>query len=349
MTASRADNKRVVLVDGFAGRGRYPDSRPASGEQLLLAAQKARRSANVEVVLIEQNRKDFTELAHVTGEYRSRGIRASAFLGDIEDHLNTVLQQAAGVPLFLFLDPCGANLPYQTLATTLGGARLKQWPATEALLNISADLTRRAAGVVNSGQTDHKVVARLDTMCGGTWWQQVALREHARSRNGNWETAAEVVVSEYANRLAQVTKMEAVVVPVRRQQHHQPVYHLVFLTRREHGLWIFGDALASARQRWLKFLGPDPADTEAMLFDPIVGQIDGEQERAFTQIRENLLKIANTQVRTRLVDRTREVFGSYYGIATEAVVRRAARQLKSDDCLQLDAAARHARDWTIWS
>lgn len=212
MTASKIPTKRAVLLDGFAGRGRYPDGSPASGEHMLLAAQKAKNSARVEVVLVEQEPKDFEQLAVVTGEYRARGVAAEALPGDVQDHLDAVLRQATDVPLFMFLDPCGANLPDATLRSALAGSRRNRWPPTEALLNISADLTRRAAGVVNKELHDHRVVDRMNTMCGGQWWQQVALDAHTQSTEGTWETAAEAVVREYARRLGEATHMDPVVV-----------------------------------------------------------------------------------------------------------------------------------------
>lgn len=59
MTGKWAQGNRVVLLDGFAGRGRYPDGKPASGEQMLLAARKIQRTTHVEVMLVEREHKDF--------------------------------------------------------------------------------------------------------------------------------------------------------------------------------------------------------------------------------------------------------------------------------------------------
>jgi len=347
MTASKIPGKRAVLLDGFAGRGRYPDRTPASGEHLLMAASKARNSAQVEVVLVEQEPKDFAELAALTDEYRARGVAAEALPGDVADHLPAVLEAAEGVPLFLFLDPCGANLPFQVLQKALAGARRKAWPRTEALLNISADLTRRAAGVINKRQLDHKVVALMDRMCGGAWWQQVALRAHATSPDGSFETAAEAVVVEYARRLAMAARMKPVVVPVRRQVHHQPVYHLVFLTRDEHGLWLFGDALAAAREKWLRVLGPSDEDVEGMLFNPVEGQLQAEHDRGLERLKQNILEVARQHGRAKLVQHTLMVFDGIYGEVPEKFVTTAVRKLEEAGQLHIATKARKARDWIV--
>lgn len=133
----------------FAGRGRYPNGEPASGELFLQALLKA-PAVNIESVLIEKNRSDFTKLAALVDEYRDQGVRAVALFGEVLDHLLMVVQQATGAPLFMFLDPCGAGVPYADLVKVLSGPCREVRPATEVLLNFSADLTRRTADVLNA-------------------------------------------------------------------------------------------------------------------------------------------------------------------------------------------------------
>ncbi|PSR62133.1 hypothetical protein C8258_25830 [Nocardia sp. MDA0666] len=346
--SSPGGQNRVVLLDGFAGRGRYADGTPASAEYMLLAAQKAKNRLSVEVELVEKYRPSFENLARVTAEYRARGIVAEAHHGQVENYLDSVIDRATGVPLFLFLDPCGRNIPFEVLAGALRRRRSK-WPPTEALLNISADLTRRAAGVaVKEELGSHAVLGHVDTMCGGNWWRERALEARAASGSDSWEPAAEAVVQGYASLIGATAQMHSVVVPVRRQQHHQPIYHLVFLTRSDYGLWVFGDALATARQKWLEVLGPSNEQLEQMLFDVGVDyQLKTEQEAGLQAIRANLLALASQHHRATLVEHTKFVFGSYYGVIQEKLVRKAVRQLEKEGSIYLDASPRHLRDWIV--
>lgn len=292
MTASKVPGRRAVLVDGYAGRGRYDDGTAASAELLLQAAENARASTRVDVVLVECKRADYRRLSSVAAEYRQRGLAVGAFHGEVQDHLDEIIRRAEGAPLFLFLDPCGAILPFADLYRLLRRARGNPWPRTEALLNFSADFTRRAAGVLNKACTITLQCTRWTRFGGGPWWRRVVLEAHKTSRRGNWESAAEAVVTEYARRLGAATRMKQIVVPVRRQLHHQPVYHLVFLTRAEHGIWVFGDSAASARQAWLKVVGHGGDPPEGMLFNLAEIQQEQEELRAVEEIKRNLVKLA---------------------------------------------------------
>jgi three-Cys-motif partner protein len=347
MTASKIDDRRVVLVDGFAGRGRYDDGTPASGEHLLIAAQKARGSTRVQVVLVERTRNDFRRLSEVADEYRRRGIEVRALPGEAQDHIPAIIQWAQGAPLFLFLDPCGANLPFLTLTRILRTNRASTWPPTEALLNISADLTRRAAGAANKGLHDHEAIPVMNKVCGGTWWKKTALEAHQSSTADDWESAAEAVVAEYAVRLGNASRMTPVVAPVRRKTHHQPVYHLVFLTRRRHGLWVFGDAVATARRAWLKAVGPSDDEAAGMLFNVVEDQLATDHERAMRIVTSNVTRLVSRGARGRLVDHATEVLGAAYCIADDSVVRKAMRQLSSTGTIPIDTSPRQVRDWKI--
>ncbi len=90
--------------------------------------------------------------------------------------------------------------------------------------------------------------------------------------------------------------MLPVTVPVRRRQHHQPVYHLVFLTRSPYGLWVFADTLGAARQVWLRSIGKldDDDDPRPALWsssDSMQWLIDREKARAQEVVQANLRQL----------------------------------------------------------
>src|SRR4051794_16536951 len=99
MTGSRTPGKRVVVLDGFAGRGRYPNGEPASAELILLTSLRLNQVI-VESVLVERKRSDFATLNALVREYGECGVRSRAVSGDVVQHLPGVVTQATGVSLF---------------------------------------------------------------------------------------------------------------------------------------------------------------------------------------------------------------------------------------------------------
>lgn len=353
MTGSTSQNRRVVVLDGFAGRGRYPDGTPASAELIMQAVRDLQGSRTVATFFVENDPKQCRELSLVVAEYAAQGLETKALPGAVDDRIDQVIDSARGVPLFLFLDPCGALLPFRRLARVLGNARRSPWPRTEVLLNFSADFTRRAAGQLAAGRTEEAGIARLDTTCGGQWWRGVAMEAQRSTTAGNFELAAEAVVAGYAQRLARAGSMMHVTVPVRRRLHHQPVYHLVFLTRSPYGLWVFADALGEARQVWLRSIGhldDDDNGPQTALWsssDSMQWLIDREKTRAEEAIRENLRRLVRSVGPFKLVDRAPEVFEQVYGVATEATVAAAIQALSARGELAIQQPGRRLREAVV--
>lgn len=330
MTASKLNPRRCVLFDGFAGRGRFDTGEAGSAEHMMLAAQKVKASTQIDLLLVEQSRKDYESLESVAATYRARGINIKSHNDDCGNHLGEMLQLAQGASLFVFLDPCGAVLSLDSIRDVL--RKRGKWPATEVLLNFSADLIRRAGGQLKKGQFDLGGVAQADKVCGGDWWRDVALNAHKASGGGNWESAADAVASEYARRLTANTGYGFVVAPVRRKTHHQPVYYLIFLTQNAHGFWVFGVAAAKAREKWLEFLGADSSDDAVDMLpleleDPVAEQIKREHAAAIEHVTDNLRNLTADGQQKTVVQHFGAIYGDLYGEAKETAFTAALRAL----------------------
>lgn len=196
-------------------------------------------------------------------------------------------------------------------------------------MNFSADLTRRAGGQLAKGLLDMGGVGALDSVCGGTWWRELAFDAFSASRTRDWESAADVVAHEYAQRLGAATGMHSAVMAVRRDIHHQPVYHLVLLTYGPTGLWVLNDAAAAAREEWLRFLGPDADAATGILFPDFTvdDQIERERDDAVLKIEKNVLRLLSDGRPRAVVDYTAEIFEGVFGIAGQSSYVKAAGNL----------------------
>ena len=62
MTGSTSEQDRVVVMDGFAGRGRYPDGAPASAELIMQAVRRLQGSRTVAMFFVEDEQDRYREL-----------------------------------------------------------------------------------------------------------------------------------------------------------------------------------------------------------------------------------------------------------------------------------------------
>jgi three-Cys-motif partner protein len=326
MTGSRAQAKRVVFLDGYAGRGRYQDGSPGSAERILRIArdQGANGTVSWTCYFVEREEADAVQLARVVEEYARQGVHATAHHGMVLDVLDTVVQDAVPSPLFLFLDPCGLGVPYERLTGLLRNKRRTTWPPTEMLLNFSLEAVRRIGGHEASGLGSEASRRRLDDALGGSWWRrQVA--------DGVTTEAVAAISTTFCDRLAADSGMELVSVPVRRAPNRKPLYHLVFGTRSPYGLWVFGDSVAQATQAWWNTIEEHESQQNQLTLFPASRtqhpSLDTVNRQAVPDIARNLEAILQEHASYRVVDHTRRVFGVYHGQVRETVVREAIKLL----------------------
>ena len=91
----------VVYLDGYAGRGRYEDGRPASAERILQIAENQRsRGISYRLFFYERRRESFAALKPAVDEYATRGVQAEADRCEAIRGLDLVVSAAEGKPLF---------------------------------------------------------------------------------------------------------------------------------------------------------------------------------------------------------------------------------------------------------
>jgi three-Cys-motif partner protein len=328
-TGSRSQGKAFVYLDGYAGRGRYEDGAPGSPEEIMRVAEYQRRlGINHRLFFYEKDRKSFDALTVVVNEYQERGVRAIAAREDMIRGLDDVLQAAAGVPLFLFLDPCGIGLPFPVLTRALTGSRAPVWPPTEVLLNFSLEAVRRIGGLVTAANIPEASLTRLDESLGGDWWREYF--EH-----GVTDEAVGFVVAGFVDRMERATRMRIQTIPVRRAPTHKPVYHLVFGTRSPLGIWHFGDAVARATETWWNTLDVQESERQdaagqSALFtvtEMVRPRLEDVETEAIGKIADNIARLMAQRGSFRIGDLPEEVFGDYYGRVREATVRAAVKEL----------------------
>jgi three-Cys-motif partner protein len=309
----------VVLLDGYAGPGRYADESPASPE-LMVKTARALRTENVHCVFVERDRRLRERLKELL--LQELGDRYSEVLeGRIEERLEPIVQAAAGKSLFIFLDPFGLSIPLELLVRVLQGRPRRAaggWQPTEVLLNFSVSGINRAAGrldgtpVTEQGEKVREArLEQLTAFLGGSWWHNIW---HAVSREGR----VKAILDDYLERLGQALPgWHALSIPVQDRYGGPVCYYLVLLTRRGEGLWFFNNAVSLGTEKLHEFTHAQ----QLVLIPP-----DLEQDWQ-GQIERNLTALLARGQPFRLCDKTIEAYGDTLGLAREKHVRKALEAL----------------------
>jgi three-Cys-motif partner protein len=326
---SNATGSRVVYLDGYAGPGRYEDGTPGSPALVLQSASALAAFRTLDCYFVERKRGDFRRLKALVDEARAAGISAEAVQGRVEKHLEYVLERAQGVPLLAFLDPFGLGLSFGDLTGRIFGPQRPRgpggWNATEVLLNFSANAVRRIGGLLTADK-EHKntsgTLAAMDAACGGPWW-----RDEFLTSADNTE-AVERIVSGFTKRVCKSTHSGAWTVAVRNRVHHQPVYHLVFFSRSEHGLWLFGEANSLAQEVWRREC-VGPPDPESLFGTDLLFEPEEEYRRQqwVREIKSNIERLLTEHGTFTVRERHIEVMGSAMDEARKMHIRAAVKQL----------------------
>ena len=320
-------NSKVVLIDGYAGMGRYESGQSGSAVQMLeIAATLVRTPGReVDVHLVERDFETFTRLQSEVNEFLGiEKLNVYLIHGDIGEQLNEVLAAAQGMPLFLFLDPCGLGINFEQLTEALTLHRPRSM-TTEILLNFSADAVRRIGGQVADADKFPTSLARMDAVVGGDWWRA------EYSGDFDKRSAEHAVVLGYISRLGTKTGMATFAVDAKRKLHHKPLYYLVFGTRHPDGVWFFADSVARSARTWREAL----VDREEQNQPALTGITETNEElntkleeRACEAIQQNILQLLNSRGDFVVGNFPSEVFGVFLGEVTETVVSRAIKELR---------------------
>lgn len=315
-TGSRSVDNRVSFIDGYAGPGRYSSEEEGSGAMLLRHAKAhTPMPRNVECHFVEEDADTIAELRKVVQE-EGEGVTVTVNDGDVSTHLPNLLDQCEGVPLFVYLDPCGLVIPFDEVLQIFDRPDGLGTPATEVLINFSAVALRRIAGHLTSATPTEKTLARMDEVCGGDWWRQAWLDE-LPDKNA----AEQAVVNGYAERLSkQAGHAGHWVIDVRQRVDLKPLYYLVFASRHIAGLEYFGEASSLGLEKWRRVSAREAAAGTLFGDDDSWEEDFKAQEAHLKQewidaITANLEAVLADGKPFRVLDRYDDVFGDLVGVA----------------------------------
>lgn len=343
MAGTGADE--VVLLDGYAGPGRYEDGTAGSPLLLVGTARKTSQwSRTARCLFCEADIDNATDLRRVLSAEAGDDLNYEVFDGPVEMWATGIVRDAGQSPMLTFLDPFGAALPYKLLTETLLGRPVSS--RTEVLLNINVEMVWRIGGRLTEkvpSPSTEKTLSTLDLFFGDTWWREEFLR--ARGSRGAAAEAAQHVVTEFCRRIRAATGFEAFQVPVRRRPGHAPLFILTLFYRHPFAPWKFNGAASGANSDWrlacaeedldkelsavpvMDSLFGDGADTTKLIREQRAGAWHVQEEELAAAwvgaIEQNLERLLSVRPSVDLALNIRDVYGNTLGLARDTHVRQA--------------------------
>jgi three-Cys-motif partner protein len=262
----------TLVVDCFAGKGRFDDGEPGSPVlicQAIRTARETRPSADVQGLFIEK--KYHAELQESLREFD----QVEILPGTYEEHMAKVERRIeCGTNLLMFVDPYGIKSldmsRFQRLANTeLGSIELIMNLTAFGflregcrLLSIEGFDCEEDSDVYEDDPDSPNTVERMNAIASGSYWMDVLREYHGGAIN--MSAAERDFVTRYLANLRELFPY-VVDIPVQYRRGHLPKYRLIYGTRSADGLVLMADNMSRV---WHDFVHRDRGGQEA-LFEEI--------------------------------------------------------------------------------
>ena len=162
---------KIIIVDGFAGQGKFDDGSIGSPFMICQIAKKS-LGTNFTAVLVNKEKKYHDRLTKLTKEFIDLGC-AVTIHGTAEDLLKKLNNIIGDESILVYLDQFGIS--GSKFSTILPYLIRKQIYSTELILNISVPIIHRLSAKNTQNPLDSKVIQNreiLTEVFGGDYWMK---------------------------------------------------------------------------------------------------------------------------------------------------------------------------------
>lgn len=254
--------KPILIVDGFAGPGRFDDG--SLGSPLIIAETIDAFNDlpfGVKMLAIEERVTYFDRLRDELAEHEFARCEHGRFC----DFLPSIRDAATTHSVFLFVDPYALRgLDFAQMENVFKLVKATD-TSVEVLLNFNASAFGRTAMQARKYAADQQDVAGesmsselLDAVAGGDWWRELVDKHH-----DDFDAMVNAIMDGFAKRLGKTFNFVAFHKVMESYKHRIPKYFLVFGSRSRAAAILMNDVMAKALRGFID----EQAPVEEMLFD----------------------------------------------------------------------------------
>lgn len=338
--------KPILIVDGFAGPGKFDDGTAGSPLILAKAIEKAQVRVGASLLCIERNAELFQRLRSNLSGFAFTDPR----LGSFSENIELIEHAARSHSIFLYVDPFTVEgLAWQELDQVFQHLH-KSRSSVEVLLNFNAaSFARRGLAALQMTSTlddsiddgdevdapfvDPPSIATLNKILATDEWQDVMRgNEHFSTKVARLN---QLVRDRLLQRFNFVCSHAMFAAPT----HTTPKYYLDFASRHPDALILMNDAMTKSRESLAAMARPN----EATLFETRSEELVPD----LSKIDEAVLNLANdpTPRKLLMIEIVRHEFGKYRW----SEIRGAIERLLKSGKLQSETGKWRINDDTkIW-
>jgi three-Cys-motif partner protein len=249
----------ILVVDGFAGPGKFDDGQPGSPLVICSKVQEAiDRGTRVNVLCVEQDADLYLRLQENLRPFRFAQCRNDRF----HEILPEIEAKAHSHTVFLYVDPFTIEGVVWDGLNRIFAHLTKSRSSIELLFNFNVpSLVRRGLATLKMGipipseeseedEVHISPIERLNSFADGNWWIDILRRQT------EFQTAVSEIGKTFCERL-QLRFKEVCQHPVKAKVEHScPKYILVFASRSSDALLLMNAAMVRSRETFAENSAP---------------------------------------------------------------------------------------------
>lgn len=266
---------RIVLVDAFAGAGRFSDGTAGSPLIICQAAEKYAKG-KYDAYFFNSDPSHHEMLTSVLDAENL--VAAKPILGDAIDQLRQLIASLRNETLFLYIDPYGLNCEFDVLRPLLERDRSS---STEILINLHMPISHRL-GSRHTSQGDGPVAPRIQSyhhkltrVYGGEYWKNDLVSDYHASA----KKREKALVDHYREKLASTGYLTYTgACPIRETTCSATKYFMVFASRHPDSMLLLNDEMCKSYNKYM-----NDREAQDTLFSKLTWQ-DWRDDKELTEL-----------------------------------------------------------------
>lgn len=326
-------DRQIILVDAFAGPGKFEDGSAGSPLIICQAAEQRVRDKYL-AIFVNRDKEHHDQLSYVLSSFIEQQ-KVIPIHGTADTLLTKVRDVLGDHTVFLYLDPFGLKgCEFSGIEPFL---RRDRAYSTEIVVNLSIPTMHRLATrkAVAAGRADTPKIRafhnRLTRVLGGDYWKDILWDDSKEP-----EAKAEEVMSIYREKILDIQEPRAFSgsCPVREREGSGIKYYITFYSRHRDAMLLMNNAMCIAYQQRMH-----EAATDGTLFE----KMSWKNTRDTRGLESIILKAVRETPRKSRLDLWVDIVQKYFMRFTDSEYKAAVMRLVKDEKLDFEDVRRTGR------